>query len=193
MSALANTPRRPFSQLEVVGRTADGFTVWDRYNSHCHLERALLREALSRVEFGAAAFAKRMVEFERPVARNDCVATTDTDEIVYALRPNRHGYTRFVLGRGSEPTRTISLILKLKEADAKALVLISAYAGVAEPEPWDRHATPESAKFWETHALRWGCCEVSVESLRLRCPRHYRDIDFFAAVTSEPVKPQPTA
>ena len=62
---------------------------------------------------------------------------------------------REVIHRSPEPTQKVTVILKA--GDAGDYVLITAFIGAsAEPEPWDRNATPQSVAFWNSHALVWG-------------------------------------
>jgi hypothetical protein len=140
-----------------LGILASGEAVYDRYNSHSKLSPELLREALGKVSM-QGEYAAVSVEFDRVVGATTCVKTTKSDRIIFAHRPNRRGRTRFVLDREPEPTQTVSLVLKRREQDAGEVILISSWCGaLAEPEPWDANATPNSEEFWATHALIWGC------------------------------------
>lgn len=145
------TDRQP-----VLGRLASGEVVVDRHQSHLHADETLLAGALSRIDSRGRDFLAEQVDLGEQVGFTSCVATTEADEVVYAFRPHRAGPTRFVLNRQPEPTESVSVILKRDEEPNK-MVLISAWAGgLSEPEPWDMHATPASAKFWKSHALVWG-------------------------------------
>jgi hypothetical protein len=106
-------------------------------------------------------FVKREVYMGEQVGYSDCVKTNANDQIVYASRPGRPGPTRFVMGREPEPTDTVSAVLLRDDSDDQTMILISAWTGnLAEPEPWDRNATPASANFWANHALVWGSQEI---------------------------------
>lgn len=140
-----------------LGITKDGKTVVDRHNTQCYLARNLLAEALSRIDLsGAAGFANISVPMLRVIGNSTCVATDSNDMVVYARRVGRAGVTRFVIFREAVPCSNIQVILKAT-ADRSKWVLITAFVGdAAEPEPWDRKATPQSADFWGSHALLWG-------------------------------------
>ncbi len=159
-----------FGSLRLVGITADGFKVYDRPTSHCHTDRVVLVDALLRIHHGTPAFAKHLVEFDHPIAKSTCVPTRAGDQIVFAKRPKRNGWTRFVLGRTPEPTCIVTIILKRREENPNELILIASYPGTAEPEPWDRHATEGSVAFWATHALCWGSEEVHLDTLAVVDP-----------------------
>ncbi len=140
---------------------ASGESVFDRYKSHIHNNPVIeshLAKALSQINPEGQPFITTSIAFDDLNGTSTCVETTEEDEIVYARRPNRAGYTRFVKGREAEPTNELTLsLLKVPEG----YVLITAYLGPkAGPEPWDRNATPDSLAFWNTHALIWGSEEV---------------------------------
>lgn len=86
-----------------VGVTANGVMVVDRFNSHSHLDPALLAEALGRVEMPAVPFAKLTVPMGRTIGVSICVETTASDLVVFAQRPGRQGLTRFVKNRAPIP------------------------------------------------------------------------------------------
>ena len=143
-------------------KTKSGEELVERFNRHLHPEvEALLPEALLRIESGGRKFFREQVDFGRVIGKTICVATNIGDNIVFAKRPNRSGYTRFVKNRQPEPTTFFSLIIKQGDMERGKLVLLSAYIGeIGEPEPWDRNAGPNSSKFWAEHALVWGDEEI---------------------------------
>jgi hypothetical protein len=147
----------PQGPAKGLGVTKDGITVIDRHNSLCHLARKLLAEALSRIDLSRATeFANISVPMLRVIGNSTCVPTDSNDMVVYAQRVDRAGITRFVIDRAAVPSSKIQVILKAT-ADRSKWVLITAFIGdAAEPEPWDRKATPRSADFWRSHALLWG-------------------------------------
>ena len=138
-----------------------GESVTDRPNTHMSQDvQEVLPEALSRTRSNGRSFIEEQVDFDRVVGKRICVRTTATDDIVWAKRPKRSGFSRFVRNREPEPTTSMVVILK-KAAYKGGYVLITAYFGQkAGPEPWDRHATESSRKFWKEHALVWGSMPV---------------------------------
>lgn len=156
----------------VLGYTQNGCRVINRPNSHHHVPRELLREALARINLQAVGFAQCLVDFGRFVGLSTCVRTDDRDTIVYAQRERRRGLTRFVKHRRPLSCSTIMVILK-QTADPNTWVLITAFiGGHAEPEPWDMKATSLSHDFWASHALIWGSEPVLAGSETTTCPWH---------------------
>ena len=143
--------------MNIVGITKDGWTVFDRYNSHLHpgVQR-ILPTALGRINSMGRQFLVEEVVFDHVIGETVCVPTGSGDQIVYAKRPKRYGLTRFVVGKPAQPCQTVVAILKRREEN-DGYVLITAFIGSKpEPEPWDRNATEKSVKFWNSHALVWG-------------------------------------
>jgi hypothetical protein len=100
---------------------------------------------------------KEAIDFGEQIGFSACVETTDADEIVFAQRIKRPGWTRFVKGRQPTPCSTVTLILRLRDG---ALHLITGYiGGLAEKELSDPSLTeferPAAELFWGSHALIW--------------------------------------
>ena len=151
-----------------------GEGIVDRYRSHLHEEvLQILPEALQMIKSEGRGFIREELEMGKIVGKTICVATGPSDQILYAKRPKRFGHTRLVKGRHSEPTSKVVVILKTADGDEDKgkYVLITAFIGeLAEPEPWDRNATPNSRNFWNTHALVWGSEEIISGTETTRCP-----------------------
>ena len=144
---------------------ADGIPVIDRWNSHLttHLKAypllgELLPLALNQITSDARDFLLSEVDMGKVVGKSICVATTMSDQIIFAQRPNRKGLTRFVESREPEECSKIAVILK--KADGYYVLLSAFVGGPTPPEPWDKFASPESLPFWNSHALIWGHEEV---------------------------------
>lgn len=130
---------------------------------------ALLPDALSRVASRGRDVIADEIDFGRPIGESICVRTTTADTIVFAQRPRRLGLTRFVCGRTPEPCSGVVVVLR-KEVTGE-YQLATAYIGRrAEPEPWDRYATPNSVAFWNTHALIWGAEQTISGTETTQCP-----------------------
>lgn len=155
--------------LVKLGHTGDGAAVYNRPNSHLHISEDLLREALWLIASPVGSFTKYLIDFGRTIAQTDCVLTGPRDVVMYGRRRGRSGMSRLVVGRTTEPTSYVTLILLAKADEARAYLLISAFPGRAEPEPWDRNATENSAPFWSAHALRMESCDIEGE-LSQSCP-----------------------
>jgi hypothetical protein len=140
--------------MNKVMKTKDGFQVVDRHNSHNHTsDMELLAEAISRIETNGRQFLVTELDMGRIVGATHCVETDGTDDIYYETRPGRRGPSRMVRNRKPEPCSHMVVILK-KEDMGRFYILITSFVGkMAEPEPWDRNATPRSESFWANHAL----------------------------------------
>ena len=100
-------------------------------------------------------------KIDKVVVLSDLVETNDNDEIIYAKRLNRKGYTRFVKNRKPEKTSSSYLTIWLKQDEERKYDLASAWIGRTCPAfPDDEYAIPESKPFWEKHALVWGNQEI---------------------------------
>lgn len=139
-----------------LGFLLSGEAVVDRHTSHLHSTATLLLPAvLQQIDARGRDLLKEVVDFGRPIGETTCVGTGPNDRVVYAQRPKRAGFTRFVMNRAAEPCSQIVVILK--KGDRGEYILISAFVGTgAEPEPWDRNATAASREFWSQKALVWG-------------------------------------
>lgn len=157
--------------MENTWQLASGEQVVDRYHSQIHKgAESLLPEALSRIESQGRKFFAEVVDLGRVIGENICVATSDTDEIVFAKTrefPDR--MTRFVKNR--EPEACNSLVVILKADDKGGYILITAFIGWGvepHPEDWkhfvkqaDSSAAREMSKiFWNSHAFVWGSQEI---------------------------------
>lgn len=166
--------------MNVLGILQSGEIVVDRFNSHAHnAVSVLLPEALARIDSQGEGFIEREVDFGRVIGESICVATTASDQIIYAKRPKRFGHSRFVLNR--KPEECTSMVVVLKAGDNDQYILITAFIGhLSQPEPWDdrnfekkadpKKAVFESRKFWSSHALIFGHEEVIPGSETTRCP-----------------------
>lgn len=145
-----------------VATTSNGKKIYvDDQDSHAatHLVDEpglfeLIQEMLAQVKaIGDNLYIDR--DMGRIVGTSALVATTEEDDILYAKRPNRAIYTRFVRNREPIPTRYVTVVLH-KDSEA-TYNLHSAWIGRAVPQfPGDSHETPESKPFWANHALIWG-------------------------------------
>lgn len=149
--------------MRLLGHTADGAKVFNRHTSHNHVDSSLLSAAIARASVERRFFTSVTVEFGEPVGYTECVETTDTDDIVYAVRLNRTGHTRFVTNRQPLPSSKVTLILKQIDQSNNDYVLVTAFiGGQAEPEPFDPKATERAWDYWSKHALVW--CPESIDS-----------------------------
>lgn len=147
-----------------VGRTADGYEVYDRHSSHIrgHPQvQPYVEQALAQISTHGKDFFIEEVTFDAPIGVTLCVQTSPEDDILFAKRGNREGLSRFVKHKEPAASTSLTCILYKKR---HVYILETAYVGViAPPEPWDiqahvRHedsnaSYTQSVQFWKTHAL----------------------------------------
>ena len=101
-----------------------GEEVVNRFNTHLHSEiELLLSEALLKIESKGRKFFREQIDFGRVIGKTTCVATKLGDKIIYAKRPKRFGYTRFVKNRQPESTQFLSVILKMGDVETGKYVI----------------------------------------------------------------------
>lgn len=161
----------------ILGITRNGMKVYDRTNSHFHPEGGLtfeiLSDAIADVWFkNKGAVQKFVTTFDRVIGKCTCVPVTSKDEIVMCQRKGRRGFTPMVKGREGVDSRGVVTVLKKKDDEPDALILLTAYIGdgLAPKEPWDRSCTNkerlEAIKFWYHHALLFDEELIDVEGER---------------------------
>jgi hypothetical protein len=162
--------------LEIIGRTANGQTVmFDTKNAHAitHFQK---HPTLKPIVIGAlstlsvtSTIERHEINMGETIGLCDLVATTDTDVIVYAKRPLRHTYSRFVKNRTSEPTPWVTLDVR-KQAD-EDYILYTAFIGRLVPSfPGGNFHPEQSRDFWSCHALVWGSQEIVSGTETTVCP-----------------------
>lgn len=122
-----------------------------------HLGPSLLKKVLQKVDLrqvNQQGFIEEIVTFPYPVGYQECVETSDADDVVYLQRDNRKKQSRFVLNRQPEPCNTVFIVLRQTKNDPYAFQIITGYVGTKSgKEPWDRRANDTDNEFWKTHAL----------------------------------------
>lgn len=138
----------------VLGQLASGEDVVDRHESHIREDVfPFLTQAFVQIESKGRSIFEATIDFEKVIGNTNCVSVTEKDDIVYARRKKRGGYTKFVRNRPMEPTSKLTLVL-MRSRTSEAYVVITAYLGpCGGKEPWDPRATEESREFWKSHAL----------------------------------------
>ncbi len=109
------------------------------------------------------------VDTGEEVGLSDLVETEDGDEIIYALRPFRNVYSRFVKDKVAIPTSFI--VLAFNSSGEKKYLLHTAFVGRLTPSFPGGDYLPEQSKiFWSKHALVWGNQEVVPGTVTSVCP-----------------------
>ena len=168
--ASQSLPPRPLD-LKGIGRSSDGYMVYDRPCSHHHIGGDLLGTVVSRVRLAGLPFVREQVDFGKEIGRTICVTTTAADHIIFAQRPGRGGKSRFVTDRQGEPCSTaVAMFLRMEDRPNSYLLITAFIGSLPEPEPWDRKATEASRDFWSSHALIWDPCDVIPDTATTECP-----------------------
>lgn len=159
---------------ELLGETKNGHLVYlDLDYSHAvtHFEHhPQLRKAVGKI-ISTLEATEDLVRIEQdmgePVGTTDLVETADGDEIVYAIRPRRQIYSRFVKGKTSVPSTFVTVTLRKKDHD---YFLYTAFVGKNTPSfPGGDYLPEQSKEFWAHHALVWGSQDVISGSETTKC------------------------
>lgn len=160
---------------ELLGTLQSGQKVYDRPRSHVHTEYPEVwkhvKEVLPRIILDSTTleYITYTHDFKKEIGKSICVETVDGDCVIYARRPQRHGYTRFVKNRNPESSSLFTIVLKKMREEA--YLLVTAYVGSkAPPEPWDKSADESSLPFWQRHALVWSSVPVVEGTETPECP-----------------------
>lgn len=160
----------------VLGKTASGKTVYyDDKTSHAatHFADAPQLLALVRDFLATQHFASDEVFVDHDagsiIGNTDLVEVQENDEIIYAKRVNRQGFTKFAKNRQPSPTSYFTVMLR-KDAVGD-YELVSTWIGRVCPSfPDDETATPQSKPFWDKHALAFGGQSVQEDTITDVCP-----------------------
>ena len=161
---------------EYLGKTKNGFAVYlDTESSHAltHFAnhsnlRGLVEKAIPTID-GVMEVVRVERDMGEIIGASDLVETNELDEIVYAKRPLRTGYSRFVKNRESVSTSWITI--DLRKSGEKEYSLYTAFIGRLTPSfPGGNYLPEQSREFWSKHALVWGGQEVVPGSETTRCP-----------------------
>ena len=160
---------------EYLGKTKNNIAVYvDTKTAHAMTHFAhqpKLRGTIEQIIPTIVANSK-MIRIERDlgeeIGTTDLVATTEGDEIVYALRPHRKVYSRFVKHKQPVPSSWVTIVLR-KTGDEYSLY--TAFVGRNTPSfPGGDYLPDQSVDFWSRHALVWGSQEVIPCSETSECP-----------------------
>lgn len=151
---------------EYLGKTKNGVDVYvDMNSSHATTHFAhhpKLVDSVKRVIPNIEATENVMrfeIDTKEIVGTTDLVETTEKDEILYAKRPLRKQYSRFVKNKKSVPTSWITI--DIRKAGTGEYYLYTSFVGRLTPSfPGGDYLPNQSVDFWSKHALVWGSQEI---------------------------------
>jgi len=160
---------------EYIGKTRNNIDVyWDKQFSHAvthfaHNQKLFDYTKKSIATINAQEDIIRVEkEMDEIVGTTDLVETNDQDEIIYAKRPLRKYYSRFVKNKSALPTKWITLDMR---REGNSYFLYTAFVGRLPPSFPGGEFLPEQSKdFWANHALVWGNQEVVPGTETKECP-----------------------
>ncbi len=163
-------------QKEYLGKTKNGVDVYvDMEQSHASTHFAhhpKLSNAVKNIIPEVEVFHDRTrleYDTDEEVGATDLVETNEHDEIVYAKRPLRTQYSRFVKNKVSTPTSWVTV--DFRRVNDKEYMLYTAFVGRLTPSfPGGDFLPEQSKEFWSNHALVWGSQEVIPGSETAACP-----------------------
>lgn len=148
-----------------------------------NVTNALLACALGDIDSRGSRHFRRSVTFPNVIGKTLCVETQPDDDIIYARRKNRPGYSRFVRNRRPEECRVVTVVLCDITASINGCAVDRWYtveaAWVGEnapPEPWDNRLKNnprrlrESQDYWSSHGFVWRTMPTVQGTETTRCP-----------------------
>ncbi len=111
----------------------------------------LLAELLPTIDLSESMIAIEH-DMGRQIGYGEIVETSPNDTVFYAMQLRSKVYTRFVKHKVTEPTQNITIRAQRDSEDNYEIV--AAHIGASAPAfPDEPAATPESALYWQNHAM----------------------------------------
>ncbi len=156
--------------LRKVFKNSNGISFYSRVNQehiHLNLENFLL-ELIEHIHNNEKDIIEVEHIFPNNIGLSSCVEISESDKIIYAIRTGRNKHTKFVLERTKTPCN--SLFAVFKRTEYGYLILTIFIGKKAGREPWDKYATNEDIRFWDSHALIFDSGEIIKNSITSKCP-----------------------
>lgn len=140
--------------------TANGYEVYTLVNdehmaAHSEVCEEHIKEAIAKIDHHAP-FGIYEVDLGREIGVDNCVETSEDDDIRMEYRVSRKSRSRIVYGREPEPTSKIVVGI-CTDDDKKETVFTAFYGKLAPKELSDPRLSdderPKAEAFWATHAL----------------------------------------
>lgn len=142
-----------------ISVTANGHDVYSIVNDQHMLAHPVSEDDLSNAIWQIELkppFGFYTVDFEEPVGFDNCVETSDSDDIRMECREGREKPSRMVYGRKPEPTSLVTIGI-CTDDDGKETIFTAFYGQRAPKELSDPRLTDEekaeAESFWANHAL----------------------------------------
>ncbi|MEO5645996.1 MAG: hypothetical protein ABIO57_02920 [Candidatus Paceibacterota bacterium] len=140
-------------KLGKIARLTSARTVVYTKNSHIDPDLVpCLEEIFAKIHTEESFFFEE-IDMERIVGGTLCIETENDDDVVYARRIGKPGFTRFIKNRERTPSTKVTVMLAWANEFHHYNLVTMFIGGKAEPEVWDKRATEKSKSFWQTHAL----------------------------------------
>lgn len=139
-------------------------------NTHTHINLdAFLPHIIANIKDTSKCFAEIQHDFGYCVGEAECVMTEEGDDIIYAIRKGRKGYSRLVKNKHPEKTSYVTLVIK--KSDEKTYVIITAFYGKKTAlELFDTRASDYDKRYWQTHALIYKEEDVKLKTITTTNP-----------------------
>jgi hypothetical protein len=152
--------------LTLIGTTKNGHDVlFNTDTSHAltHFQKNPGLQKLVQKSIPKLIATKEIERYEIDIGEfvgmSDLIETTADDKIIYALRPLRLQYSRFV--KNKQPQPTLYIVIDLRKDTDGIYTLYTAYIGKLTPSfPGGDFMPEQSKEFWSHHALVWGTQEI---------------------------------
>lgn len=166
----------PITQKHVVVQTANDKEVYvcltqgplsKQIGRNPHLLR-LASEVLAKQALAGKAVVQEY-DLGRDIGYGEILETVQGDAVFYAKIARTPYFTRFVKHRKNDQTSTLSL--QLIADDEGDYELQNIWVGsLYPPSPDSPERTPESAAYWETHAVVYNGQSVLSSTITKECP-----------------------
>lgn len=160
---------------EFLAKTKNGFDVYvDMESSHAtthftHHPKLIeaVKKAIPSID-AKENIVRIEIDMGVEVGTTDLIETSDQDEIIYAKRPLRSQYSRFVKNKNSKPTNWITIDVR---KNGEVYNLYTSFVGRLTPSfPGGNYLPEQSKDFWSKHALVWGSQEIVDGTETTKCP-----------------------
>ncbi|MDQ5913442.1 MAG: hypothetical protein QG623_60 [Patescibacteria group bacterium] len=157
-----------------LGVLQTGEFVYDRSISHLQdSAKDYTIESLSDISSEGSKTIEKEVVFKTSIGVSSLVVTGPDDDIVFARRLGRKGYSRFVRHRRGEESRTLYIKLS-RIKNESAYILVTSFIGKkTPPEPQPNSRSDKLRSFWSNHALLFDPSSIIPETLTNETPPEF--------------------